>query len=240
MSNPMDFRSKPWEVEQSDVSDGVMVRFFNQVYVWMFVGLMVTAIVSFVGSKNAALMGIIYFHPSAGVIYALGLFAISWFTRSAALRISWAAGVALFLAYSFVMGLLLSAIWIQYPSDTIFSSFLLTGGVFGVFSLLGFVLKINLSKIGPILGFCALGLFAGSIINVFVANDAVSWFITYAIIAVFTGLIVYETQKLKAMARAAGDDADLSSRIAIIGSLTLYISFINIFLSILRILGSRR
>ena len=85
-----------------------------------------------------------------------------------------------------------------------------------------------------------VGLFLASLVNIFLANNALSWIITYAVLAVFIGLTAYETQALKQIAIHYATNADMSARFAIIGSLNLYISFINMFMSILRILGDRR
>ena len=85
-----------------------------------------------------------------------------------------------------------------------------------------------------------LGLFIASLVNVFIASNAFSWLITYAVLGVFIGITAYETQRLRNMAEQNAGNADMSARLAIIGALVLYIAFINIFLSILRILGSRR
>jgi hypothetical protein len=107
-------------------------------------------------------------------------------------------------------------------------------------SLIGFVTKMDLSKLGAVAAMIAMGLFIGSIVNFFIASSAVSWFITYAIVIVFPIIISWQTQELKEFALANGENGDLASRMSIVGALTLYIAFLNIFLSLLRILGDRR
>jgi hypothetical protein len=87
---------------------------------------------------------------------------------------------------------------------------------------------------------CAWGLFLASIVNVFVANNDFSWLITYAVLAVFIGLTAYDTQKLKVVAQSLAGNPSMAARYAIVGSLELYVDFINIFLAILRIMGNRR
>jgi FtsH-binding integral membrane protein len=104
----------------------------------------------------------------------------------------------------------------------------------------GFVTKRDLTGIGSFLVMGAIGLFIASLVNVFIASNALSWVITYAVLGVFIGITAYETQRLRNMAEQHAGNADLSGRLAIVGALVLYIAFINIFLSILRILGSRR
>jgi FtsH-binding integral membrane protein len=92
---------------------------------------------------------------------------------------------------------------------------------------------------GSILIMCAWGLFIASIVNIFLASNALSWFITYAVLLVFIGLTAYDTQRLKEIALSYADNPDMAPRFAIIGSLWLYVDFINIFLSILRIMGRK-
>jgi len=139
-----------------------------------------------------------------------------------------------------MMGLLLSAIFIVYPVQTIVAAFLMTGGLFGAMSVYGFVTKRDLTTMGSYLIMGALGLFAASLVNLFLASNALSWFITYAVLAVFIGITAYETQRLRNWAIQFEGNREMLTRIAIVGSLMLYISFINMFLSVLRILGSRK
>jgi hypothetical protein len=146
----------------------------------------------------------------------------------------------LFLLYSAFMGLLLSGIFRVYTLSTIGASFVLTGGVFGAMSIYGFVTKRDLTTMGSYLVMAALGLFVASIVNIFIASNAFSWIITYAVLGVFIGITAYQTQKLRAMAVQFEGNPQMLARLAIVGSLLLYIAFINMFLSILRIVGSRR
>ena len=213
-------------------------RFFNQVYLWMAIGMMWTAVVSASFAYLPALRPFVT--PGLGMIALLGAFAVSWVTGSAALRMGLGAGIALFMLYATLIGFAIAPIWIVYKQATIGSAFLLTGGIFFVMSLIGFVTKIDLTKVGSIAAMIAIGLFVGSIVNYFIASSAISWFITYAVVIVFPILIAYQTQSLKEFALENGENGDLVNRMAIVGALTLYIAFLNIFLSLLRILGDRR
>jgi FtsH-binding integral membrane protein len=135
---------------------------------------------------------------------------------------------------------MISYVFIIYNLQTLGVAFVMTAGVFGVMSVYGFVTKRDLTGIGSILVMCAIGLFIASLVNVFLASNALSWVITYAVLGVFIGITAYETQRLKSMAYEFQGNGVMLSRVAIVGSLVLYISFINMFLAILRILGSRR
>jgi len=231
---------KPFELEYSQDAK-VTSKFFNMVYAWMAVGLAVTAAVAWFASQSDVVMHTIYASRGGYAIFGLAAFAIAMGVQTLGVRISANLATALFLLYAAVIGLLLCGIFKIYPSDVIAASFLVTGGTFAGMSIYGFVTKRDLSRLGSILIMCAWGLFVASIVNmIFFRGDAFSWFITYGVLIVFTGLVAYDTQKLKQMAQEIGGDPVLAPRYAIVGSLWLYVDFINIFISILRIMGNRK
>ena len=232
-------QTRAYELEYR-TDDKVVFNFFNTVYAWMAVGLGVTATVAYLVSQSDAALRIIYGGKGALVVGGLAAFAIAWAVQSMAMRISPIAATALFLVYSALIGALISGIFLMYDMGTIGAAFLITGGVFGGMSVYGFLTKRDLTSMGSILIMCAWGLFLASIVNVFFASNALSWIITYAVLAVFIGLTAYHTQKLRAIAVSLEGNPSMAARYAIVGSLHLYVDFINIFLSILRILGSRR
>ncbi len=215
-------------------------NFFNAVYAWMAVGLAVTAVVAWFVSQSPAMLQFINGSPGMVVALLLGAFALAWFVQSAAEKISAGAATGLFLLYCALIGAIISDVFIVYRMETIGAAFVLTAGTFGVMSVYGYVTKRDLTGIGSFLVMAAIGLFIASIVNVFIASNAFSWFITYAVLGVFIGITAYQTQKLKRFAMEHGDNPNLASRYAIVGSLVLYISFINMFMAILRILGSRK
>jgi uncharacterized protein len=224
----------------SDTGDKVVVRFFHQVYLWMALGIALTAVVAYAAHLSPAAMNLVYGNTFGYIAITLGAFAVSWFFPKIAMSASLGMASAVFLAYCSIIGLLVSGIFHAYPNQTIFVAFLMTGGLFGIMSLLGFVLKMDLSKVGAIASMAVLGLFLGAIINIaFIKSDAFSWLITYGVLAAFIIITAWKTQELKQFALEAGHDNQLAPRVALIGSLTLYISFINMFMAILRILSSR-
>lgn len=212
--------------------------FFNMVYAWMAVGIAVTAVVGWFVAHTPLVYT--FANPGVTVAVLLGAFALAWFVQSQAGRLGAPVAMALFLLYATLIGALISYIWIVYDLETIGSALFMTAGTFGAMSIYGFVTKRDLSRIGSILVMCAIGLFFGSIVNIFLASNAFSWFITYGVLIVFIGITAYETQMLKNMAQQLRHQPHLMARYAVVGSLVLYISFINIFMAILRILGDRR
>ena len=232
-------QNRPWSLEYG-ADDRAVFNFFNAVYAWMFVGLAVTASVAYAGSQSPAMLQMIYAGRGVMLVGGLVAFAIAWGVQSAAHRISPTAATMLFLLYAAVVGVLISYVFVIYEMSILISSFVITGGVFGGMSLYGYFTKRDLTSMGSILIMCAWGLLLASVVNIFFASNALSWIITYAVLAVFIGLTAYDTQKLKEMAHATQGDATMAARYAIVGSLHLYVDFINIFLAIARILGSRR
>jgi FtsH-binding integral membrane protein len=232
--------ARTWDLDYANDARTVS-RFFNTVYAWMAVGLAWTAVVAWFVAHTPSLLQLVYGNgPGVMLVFALGLFAIAWITQSAALKLGAGVGTLLFMTYATLMGVMISGIFIMYELDTIGAAFFVTGGVFAVMSIYGFVTKRDLSTIGSIAVMGLFGLFAASLVNLFVASDALSWFITYGVVLVTVAIIAYQTQNLRAIATELHGNEAMLPRYAIIGSLILYIAFINLFLSILRIMGDRR
>ncbi len=220
-------------------TDRTMFNFFNQVYAWMFAGLAVTGTVAFLVSQNTAMLKYLY---TSGLYLPLVLVQLVfvWGIQRAALRVSTGIATALFLLYAAFLGMLISFIFIVYPVATLASTFVVTAGVFGGMSLYGFVTKRDLTAIGSFLIMGFWGIFLASIVNYFVASTAMGWAITYIGVFIFVGLTAYDTQKLKNIATQLEGNPQMLARMSIVGSLILYLDFINLFLFLLRIMGRRR
>jgi FtsH-binding integral membrane protein len=175
-----------------------------------------------------------------GIIFLLASVGIVWMIRSTAQRMNPGLATVLFVLYSALIGAIFSGIFVLYNLQTIGGAFIMTAGVFGGMSVYGFVTKRDLTAMHSILIMCVWGLFLATIVNFFIASGPLSWLITYAILAVFIGLVAADTQMLKRLADQTRGDARASASYAIIGSLALYLDFINIFMAILRIMGNRR
>ncbi|HEX8325448.1 MAG TPA: Bax inhibitor-1/YccA family protein [Tepidisphaeraceae bacterium] len=235
-------QSETWSASQIESSEQTrtLLRFFNGVYAWMFVGLGVTALVGYMMSQSPAAMQLVYGSPFGYVVLGLAAFAIAQVAQTVAVNVNATLGTVLFLLYAAVMGMLLGGVFLVYPSSVLVSSFLVTAGTFASMSVVGMVLKKDLTRIGGILTMAMLGLFLASIVNVFMHSDGLSWLITYAVVVVAVGLTAYYTQMLKGWAVQYADDPTMTARMSVVGSLLLYVTFLNLFLSILRIMGSRR
>ncbi len=142
------------------------------------------------------------------------------------------------MLYAGINGVLLSGILLMYAHATVGAAFLVTAGAFAATSLYGFVTKADLSRWGSILFMALIGLILASVVNFFMASNALMWLINYAGVAIFVGLTAYDTQKLKQIAWQTSGNPALANRLAIVGSLRLYLDFINLFIFSVQILGN--
>jgi FtsH-binding integral membrane protein len=211
----------------------------SQVYAWMTAGLLVTGAVAASTANSPALLNLIF--GNSFTIWILFIIEIGMVIGlSAAInRLSPGAATALFLTYSAVNGLTLASIFLVYTSASIASTFFITAAMFGVMSVYGYVTKRDLTRLGNLLVMGLIGFLIASIANFFLQSAALYWIVTYAGILIFVGLIASDTQKIKRLSQQATDDSSVR-RIAILGSLMLYLDFINLFLLLLRIFGGRR
>ena len=156
-------------------------------------------------------------------------------------KMSFVATGIVFVIYSIVNGLTLSSILIVYTMESVASTFFITAGTFAAMAIVGTVTKKDLSSIGQILFMALIGLIIATIVNIFLKSSMMSYIISYVGVAVFVGLTAYDAQKIKNLIHQYGTDlSDDNMKLALMGSLSLYLDFINLFLYLLRIFGSRR
>ncbi|WP_297216862.1 Bax inhibitor-1/YccA family protein [uncultured Desulfovibrio sp.] len=226
------------ESTRSTVS--VSAIFMRHVYQWMTVGLGVTALVSYgIASSMAALQ----FMNNMAVMIVLVLAQIGLVVAlSAAIhKFSAAMATGLFLLYSALTGAMLSSIFVVYPIGSIANAFLTTTGTFLAMSVYGTVTKRDLSGLGSFLFMGLIGICIAMLVNIFLASTMLDFVISCAGVLIFTGLTAYDTQKIRQFgANAPLGDATAIRRGAILGALTLYLDFINLFLMLLRFFGGNR
>ena len=213
--------------------------FLQRVFLWMFVGLAITGgVAAAIGSSDQLLTDIT---QSPGIIIGvivvqLGIvFGISFAIN----RISVGLATVLFLIYSATVGVTFAFIFELYTTQSIFTTFLITAGMFGALAVWGAVTDIDLSKVGSIAFMALIGLILATIVNIFWANSTLYWITTYAGVLIFAALTAYDMQKLKQI-NEQGLTGEAEGRAAILGALSLYLDFINLFLFLLRIFGQER
>src|SRR3954468_4650668 len=220
-------------------SNAVVARFMNNVYAWMSAGLALTAVVAWWVSSQGQYLRTI-FNPGSLIFLFLVEIGLAMAISYAVNKISAGVATALFLLYAAINGLTFSVIFLAYRLPDIGVAFAITAGMFGGMSLIGFVTKIDLTRFRSFLIMGLIGLCIASFVNLFWANGPLYWIVTYSAVALFLALTAYDTQVLKQIAYATESDPAMANRLAINGALKLYLDFINLFLFMLRILGSRR
>jgi uncharacterized protein len=220
-------------------STAVVARFMNNVYAWMAAGLALTAVVAWMVAHNAAALGTI-FNTGTFILLILVQLGLVMAISYAINKISAGVATALFLLYAAINGLTFSVIFVTYSLGDIGVAFAITAGMFGGMSLIGYVTKMDLSSFRGFFIMGLIGIVIASVVNLFLASGPLYWIITYAAVALFLGLTAYDTQKLKQIAYATEGNPQMANRLAINGALALYLDFINLFLLVLRIMGSRR
>jgi uncharacterized protein len=210
----------------------------SQVYAWMTTGLLVTSIVAALTVYSATLSSLVL-DNAAVFIGLLILELILVFTLSAtAARLSPGIAATLFMLYATLNGVTLSAILLIYTGASIASTFFVTAATFAAMSIYGFTTKRDLTRIGSLALMALIGIILASLVNLFFESAAVYWIVTYLGVAIFVGLTAADTQKIK---RVMADADEMGTgNVAIIGALTLYLDFINLFLFLLRIFGRTR
>ncbi|MCK5776318.1 MAG: Bax inhibitor-1/YccA family protein, partial [Bacteroidales bacterium] len=149
--------------------------------------------------------------------------------------------VLIFIAFSVLMGMSMSFVLLAYTSASVFSTFVVTSGTFGFMAVLGYTTKTDLTKFGSILMMGLIGIILASIVNFFMQSSMMEYIISILGVLIFTGLTAYDVQKLKRIGMASGEyQGETQEKLAIMGALTLYLDFINLFLFMLRFMGDRR
>ena len=214
-----------------------MSQVMRKVYVKMFLGLLVTALTSwFVLSNETILMTLV---QSRGLLIGLCVaeLALVFILSMAINKLSSPLATLLFYVYAVINGVTLTPIFLVYTMSSIALTFFVTAGVFLAMSIYGYTTKSDLTKFGTYLIMGLIGLIICSIINIFWANSVMDWIVSFAGVLIFIGLTAWDTWKIKQMAMET--DEVNAGKLATIGALSLYLDFINLFLYLLRFLGSR-
>ncbi len=220
-------------VAQSGV--GVVISaYMRQVYLWMAVGLAVTSVVAYGVAGSPAIRNALLGNTMTLIVLVIAL--------SAAIhKLSASAATGLFILYSALTGATISSIFVYYPMASIGTAFLVTCGTFVAMSIYGMVTKRDLTGMGNFLFMGLIGIIIAMVVNIFLQSTMMNFIVSCLGVLIFTGLTAYDTQKLRDFgANAPLDDAVAVRRGAILGALTLYLDFINIFLMLLQLFGGNR
>ncbi len=241
--------------QQEGFTKEISTEFFRSVYGYMGGALAISGIIAYwLGTQNmvqlpsgqvlpqffldyfvsasGGLSPLFYVVMFAPVVLGLGI-------QMAYRRLSIAVLMALFVAYSILMGITLSTIFMVYTESTIATTFLISAGAFAGMAVLGYTTKTDLTKMGSLLYMGFIGIFIAGIVNIWVQSDFMGWVISLIGVVVFTGLTAFYMQQLKGVSKNQELSGLDRSKLALVGGLQLYILFINLFLSLLRLTGGR-
>lgn len=225
---------------QTDRVTAVQGEFIRQVFNWMALGLITTALIALYTASNPTLLGYVVGNPLLFFGLIIGELGLVIALSAAINRIQASTATLLFFIYSALTGLTLSVIFLAYTRASIASTFFVTAGTFGVMSLYGYTTERDLTSWGSFLFMGLIGIILASVVNIFLHSETIYWVVTYAGILIFVGLTAYDTQTLKQMAMRGFADEEMERKSAVMGALRLYLDFINLFLMLLRVMGNRR
>ncbi len=224
------------QAHTADIDVGLR-QYMLRVYNYMAIGVALTGVVAFASSTNLALMQAIYGTPLQWVVILAPLGVVLLFSaRINAMKP--ATAQAVFWLFAGLMGLSLSYIFLAYTGESIARVFFISAATFAGMSLYGYTTKRDLSGMGSFLMMGLIGIIIAAVVNIFLESSALAWMISVIGVLVFVGLTAYDTQKIKSLYSAA-DTGAVQERKAIMGALTLYLDFINLFIMLLHIFGNR-
>jgi len=234
---------------QSAGRDVAAKSFVSRVFSWMFAGLMITGVVAYLFATVPSLNEVMYMHTATG---AVGFTTFGWIAAIAPLalvllmgfginKLSYMAMAGTFLIYSLLMGMSMSVVFLVYLPASIYKVFFITSAMFGTMAVMGYTTKTDLTKMGSFIYMALFGVIIAMVVNYFTQSAQLDYILSFVCVAIFTGLTAYKMQKIKQMGEQIGLNADDTvGKMAVYGALSLYLSFINLFLSLLRIMGGRK
>jgi len=219
-------------------------NFIANVFAWMGIALAITAFTAYYFASNENLINLL-FNPETGMtvlgwVVMLAPFGFVLAMGMGFQRFSAGTLTLLFGVFSVLMGASLRFILLIYTASSVFLTFAVTAGMFGIMSFVGYTTKTDLTKFGSLMMMGLIGIIIASVVNMFMHSEAFDYIISFIGVLVFTGLTAYDVQKLKRIGAGVQYGAESTKKLVIMGALSLYLDFINLFLFLLRFLGNRR
>lgn len=225
------------ERSYSEGTSSVYNALLKKVYLWMALALVVSGLVAAYIAQNPNMLQMV-FSGTSFLILIVAELALVWFLSARIMKMSFSTAGLMFIAYSVLNGATLSILFVAYTQESIATTFYITAGTFAATSLIGYTTKKDMSSFGNFFLMALVGLIIASVVNIFVASSTLYWIISYVGVLLFVGLTAYDTQKIKNMLTEYGvEDSEMTRKLALLGSLTLYLDFINLFIYLLRIFG---
>lgn len=220
-------------------------EFFRNVYGYMFLALAISGGVAFYVGSSVEIFASIFMKPNGGIsgLFYVVVFApllLSMLIQGGYRRFSISVLTGLFVVYSALMGLMLSSIFLAFSMESIAITFFVSAGAFAGMAILGYTTKTDLTKFGSLLYMVFIGMFIAMIVNMFMHSEMLDYVVSFIGVFVFTGLTAFWMQKLKNASEDSMLDGVERKKMALVGGMTLYILFVNLFLTLLRFTGGSR
>lgn len=213
----------------------------RSVYIWMALALAVTGLTAMTIATQPQIVYAIFANRAIFWMLLLAELGMVIYLSARIMSMSFATAGIVFVVYALLNGVTLSSLFMAYTAESIAQTFFVTAGTFGAMAVIGFLVKRDLSAIGRFFYMALIGLIIATVANAFFHNSGLAMICNYAGVVIFSGLTAYDTQKIKNMLVQFGDRRDETvMKLALLGSLSLYLDFINLFLYLLRFLGNRR
>ncbi len=212
----------------------------RKVYLWMTLALVITGFTAYYVATSESLLMLIYTNSIIRWTVLLAPIGLVILLSAMMDKLSLTTATLVFVLYSVLMGASLSSIFLAYTTSSITQVFFITAGTFGVMSLYGYTTKSDLTSLGKLLFMALIGIIIATIVNIFLGNSMLDLIISVVGVLIFVGLIAYDTQKIKEMLLMAPDASESMQKLALMGALSLYLDFINLFLYLLRLFGNSR
>ena len=212
----------------------------KKVYLWMAMALAITGMTAYVVATSDTLLQLVFRNSLIFWGLLIGELAMVIALTMAINRLSLTTATVMFIIYSVINGATMAVIFLAYAQESVTSVFFITAGTFAAMSVWGYVTDTDLTTMGKLCYMALIGLIIATIVNMFLQNGTMSYVISYIGVIIFVGLTAYDTQKIKMMLIEAEDDSEDWQKVALLGALSLYLDFVNLFLYLLRIFGKRR
>ena len=237
--NYNDFELKNLSVDEQLSMSSAFPVLMRKVYVWMTLALVITGFTAYGVATSPGVLQLIFGNQILfwGMIIAELALVIG--VSAAINRLSLTTATLMFILYSVINGALFSSIFLIYTASSIATVFFITAGTFGVMALIGYTTKTDLTSIGKYLFMALIGLIIATLVNMFIKSEGFTYILSYIGVLIFVGLTAYDSQKIKQMLLQAPDAGEGAQKLALLGALTLYLDFINLFIYLLRIFGRR-
>ena len=213
----------------------------RNVYLWMTLALIITGFVAMYVAKSYTLVNMMIQNSMMFWGVLIAEVALVWYLSARIYKMSFTTATILFIVYSILNGVTLSILLLVYTASSIATTFFVTAGTFGTMAIFGYITKKDLTRIGSLCIMGVIGIIIASLVNLFLQNSMMDMVISYIGVLLFVGLTAYDSQKIKRL--LSGDDIEVNEvtqKIALMGAMTLYLDFINLFIYLLRILGDRK